>query len=284
MLETSNAPGKRVPKYEQLFGQDNLEDVKRYEKFEGTVEEAIKGLRAGLEDKDTSVYVPIYRSWELMKASIINKIDVDATKKHNELIPAIKAVELSRDIMLSCFQRDGKTALSNLDTFKKLVTSSGEKSTLQRMLAKRVEEKPDLAFLPSCVEEEDFNIAEQLLNAKNGTGGEPILMIGIGFRGAWRIPEIFLEYQDLSDTPTSMFYLVRFSPHYYDRLPRLAVPEMELLKKESVGRRIVVVGAKERSRLASEYFNKVVFGKDANIITVPLKLTEPNGNGYVTEK
>jgi len=279
MLETSKAPGKSVPKYEQLFGQTNLEDVKKYEKFDGTVKKAIDSLERGLKDKKTSIYVPVYRSWEIMKASIINKVDVDRLRRHDELTPSIEAVELSRDIMLSCFRRDSKSALNNLKKFQNLINASGEESGLRRMLAKTAEDKPDLAFMPSCMEEEDFSIAENLLDPEKGAGGEPVLMIGIGFRGAWRIPEIFLEYQDLSDTPTSMFYLVRFSPHYYDKLPKLAVQEMDSLKKYAVGRKIVIVGAKERSALASIYFRDIIFGKDADIITVPLKLTEPNDNG-----
>lgn len=279
---------ERKGEYVQIFGQEHLEDVKRYEPFKGRVQEAIEVLEKSLKDKKAPIYIPVYRSYEIMKAAVNGKIHITYTPTSSEYDLAMKAVHLSQDLMLSCFRKDNEDALGKLKEFKKLIMPFGSKegTHLRKMLLDRVEEKPDLAFMPSCIEEEDYRIAEKLFEQTNG---DPFLMVALGYRGSWRTPEIFYELLDLSkdspnfkhSQPDSVFYLVRFSPfNYNDRIPRISAMENDFLRKQATGRKIILVGPKERLLRAERYLNQTCFmsdGKLAEIIQAPLKLTESNG-------
>jgi hypothetical protein len=276
MLEKSLDLQKRVPKYDQLFSPSKTEEIKKYEPSSGTVDEIMSKLKHGLQDRKSSVYDSVFRSYELAKTYLNLKINLCFGNDYESRDASLEAVHLSQELMLSCFKRDSKTALKKLRSLKKLSKKSKKDSPLHKMLSTRIDEKSDLAFLPACIEEEDFNIAKNLMDPKTGTGGEPILMIGIGYRGAWRIPEIFLEYQDLSDTPESKLYMTRYSPgNYSDTFPRLSWEEIRYLKELAKGRKIVIVGAMERLDWASMYFREMLRdGDPVSIIKVPLKLTE----------
>ena len=276
MVEKSLDPQKRVPKYDQLFSPSRADEIKKYEPSNGSVSEIMDKLEHGLKDKKSSDYEPVFRSYELVKAYLNLKIQLSFGNNYEDREALLEATSLSQYLMLSCFKRDEKDALEKLRSLKKLCKDSADGSPLNKVLSTRIHEKPDLAFLPVCVEEEDFNIAKNLLDPKTGAGGDPILMIGLGYRGSWRIPEIFLEYQDLSDTPQSVFYMARYSPgNYFDTFPKLTWEEINFLKKEVVGRKVVIVGAKERLDWASMYLREMLYsGEPINIIKVPLKLTE----------
>ncbi len=266
-MSVERIPPKKIPQqeYQQLFSRNTkTKDVEKYVPFNGTVEQNISALEESLSDSKSSPLIAAFRSYDLLKFSKNEQIEIEYDRDYKLKDAAFNASQLAIDITLACYQGDNKKALALLSEYKEVVKNSGSKdSQLRKMLKHKIHEKPDLAFLPSRLEEEDFQIAQKMLQATNG---KPVLMIGVGWRGAWRFPEIFSEYEYLSktyDTPEkrgSLLQIVRFSAHYQDYTHlKYPLKDHEYTRKNVNGRTLVLVGANEKLPRLESYLRRVIF-------------------------
>ncbi len=286
-MSIERIPPKKIPhqEYQQLFSRKtDIGEVEKYVPFDGNVKQNISELERVLSDEKSSPLIAAFRSYDLLKFSLNEQIEIEFDRDYKLKDAAFNASQLAIDIAIACYQSDSKRALALLSEYKEVVNASGSKdSRLRKMLNYRVHEKPDLAFLPSRLEEEDFQIAEKMFGQTNG---KPILMIGVGWRGAWRFPEIFSEYEYLSetyDTPDkkgSLLQIVRFSAHYQDYSHlKYPIRNQKYTRENVDGRTLVLVGASEKLPRLESYLRRVIFTPDElrsiEVLRFPLKL---NGN------
>ncbi len=283
-MSKEKAPYQKKPlrEYQQLFSRStSIEEIKKYEPFNGTVEENIEVLQKALKDKNVSLYIPAFRSYELLKFSVNEKIEIEWGNDYTLKDIAFDASQLAIDIALSCYKRDNQKALGLISQYEEKINSSGDNSRLKKMLKSKIDERQDLAFLPSCLEEEDFQIAEKMLEL---TKGKPVLMIGVGWRAAWRFPEIFSEYEYLSNTPDnhekpgSLLQIERFSKEYNDFFHiKYPLRDKEFTREKAKGRTIVLIGASDKLIRFEHFVKNVIFTpnqtRGIEILKLPLKLT-----------
>ncbi|MCL4354593.1 hypothetical protein M1349_03970 [Patescibacteria group bacterium] len=268
---------RKVQTYVSIFDELDPNKISDYETYHGTGGDVIKDLKValpivvrdfqkGLHTPDLPIHVPIYRSYELMKMSVAQKIYIDRRKKLDQIKSAMDAVRLSTDVAVACFSRD-KSALKKVEHFEAFIKNS----SLEKMLLRRVDEDPDIGIMPEHPGEEDAKLASEL---KKKTGKADILAIMLGNRGLRRGLNVFLDYRAQTNTPNSEPWPIRYSPSHGDRVPNLAVAEITHLQKMTRGKYIVVIGPQDRIDFAQHYFREI--GLRANgdpktkVIPVPL--------------
>ncbi|HZJ18173.1 MAG TPA: hypothetical protein VFD45_00960 [Patescibacteria group bacterium] len=246
----------------------------RIETFQGTVADVLVAVRTGIHKIEERIQTDedrvalFYRTYELIKMSVEEKIYADETKKEY-INDALKAVEFSVDLAIACDLED-KTCRKKFDNFEKLLETPG----VNRMLRKPLSEAPDPDIMPDHPAKADLLIAETIAEQ---TKTKDILAIGIGHRGIRRALNIFLDYCSEAQSSDSLFWPVRLSSRRGD-IPHLSWREVDDLAKKANDKQLVVIGPSDRISKTSRYLRRNVIlprekRKEAgSLIEVPLYL------------
>lgn len=286
MPERTEDPRRYVSPLKAL-APEKTEDFNRIETYTGKVSDLIDTINMGIslieaqelnEEGSVSLF---YRTYELMKMTLNEKVDVDRSKSgHTE--EAIKAVRLAVRLAIACDLQD-PIARVIFGDYKELV----EGTNLKTMLDKDVHELPDRAIMPDNPAEADMAIADEIVKK---TDGEDFAMLGLFHRGAKREIDIYLNAISLSGSTKSRFWPVRYSPNYADRLPNVSFQEIDMIRRwVEEGRQLVVIGPTERidSKVMDLFKAAIPNPKPGEarktILPVPLPVAKPtpkeNGNG-----
>jgi len=263
-----------TPHYEsplRIVNPSKRKDFRNIETFRGSVEKLIGAISLGIDkieagsQTEKEATTLFYRTYELIKMTVEEKIDVDRSKKgYTET--AISAIRLATDLAIACGLKD-KNAGEIFGELKGLVKTTKLKS----MLKKRLEESTDFAITPEHPAEADLEIAQNLVAQ---TGGKDILLIGIGHRGIRRSLDIFLDYRTETNTPGSVFWPVRFSVNRGDRIyPNISWQEVDDLKKIATDKTVVIIGPAERLEGTVEHL-KQIMPKDEKAIGIALPVQQ----------
>ena len=106
-----------------------------------------------------------------------------------------------------------------------------------QLLTTIVEQKDDLPTWVGTDPEKSYETAKRLAY---GYDGDNILLIALGHGGTAAGMDVFLRYQDITQSD-SAFYVVRFSRHKKeDEKPQLTISEIAQLREMTQARRIIV--------------------------------------------
>lgn len=247
---------------------------KQIETFHGTVSDVLIAVKKGIlkieegVQNDEDRVALFYRTYELIKMAVEEKIFADETKR-KYLDDALKAVELSVDIAIACDLED-TSCREKFDSFEKLLETTG----INKMLKKSLSEAPDPDIMPDHPAEVDKSLAKTIaMQAKT----KDVLAIGIGHRGIRRALNIFLEYCSEEQSENSLFWPIRLSSRRGD-LPHLSWKEVDDLAEKVRDRQLVVIGPYDRVSKAARYLRgnailpKEKRNEPGSIIEIPLSL------------
>jgi hypothetical protein len=273
MLEREVAIEKYVS---PLKGVNPLDEdsFREIETFHGTVADVLVAIKAGVlkieegSQSDNDRIALFYRTYELIKMAVEEKIFADETKR-SHMDSALKAVELSVDLAIACDLED-TSCREKLDSLQELL----ETNELKGMLGKSLREAPDPDIMPDHPAETDMSLAEIIAER---TKTKDILVFGIGHRGTRRALNIFLDYCSKTKSSDSLFWPIRLSSRRGD-LPHLSWKEVDDLAKKTKDRQLVVIGPYDRVSKTSRYLRgNAILPKEkrkepGSIIEIPLYL------------
>lgn len=212
------------------------EKFNKIETYKGKVFDIISEIDIGIDCiqtqqlSDERALSLFYRTYELIKMSLNEKVEVDKAKRGctNE---AIAAVRLSVRLAIACDTHDPLAR----DIFNEYVDLI-EHPKLKPILNKGIEETPDREIMPEHPAKQDAALAEEILNK---TDGKDFVMVALGHRGIKRAIDIYLD----TNPKNSRFWPVRYSLNYYDNLPNVSFQEMDKITKWlKEGRELIIIG------------------------------------------
>ncbi|MBU2632442.1 hypothetical protein KKG52_01885 [Patescibacteria group bacterium] len=267
---------KETPKYEsplKIVDPSKEEDFENIETFHGSIAKLLNVINHGINkietgsqtEKDPAIL--FYRTYELIKVAVEEKIEVDRAKK-GYTDTAIDAIRLATDLAIACDLKDEKAREIFKEFKRKIITTS-----LRDMLRKHLEESPDFGITPEHPADKDLELAREIAGQAKG---REILVIGIGHRGIRRSLDIFLNYRAETNTPDSVFWPVRFSANCGDRhYPNISWQEAEELKRIARSKKVVIIGPKERMEGATAHLKQILLKGEKSIdIELPAKPEE----------
>jgi hypothetical protein len=264
------------------------EDFARIETYKGNVAvllrdigREIKNIEQGRISDENSLTL-FYRTYELIKMTVNEKVDIDRQKKgHDQTLNAITAVRLAVRLAMACDLQD-PNARELLQKYRKLVGTTELKSILKKTL----NEAADRGIMPDHPAEEDLKIAEDIVEKTKKAGKKDIVLVGIGHRGTRREIDIYLDSISLLKSTDSRYWSVRSSDNYFDRGPNLSWQEENMIKTWiEEGRQLVIVGPEERMEKAKAILRGAIPRKDGKkiqepiVIYLPVAKMEDNQNG-----